>query len=251
MTHRLEDQNRRDLNFHVSKVREILPEYMQIEYPTLITFLEKYYDFLESEDSKAFSHAIQDLFVVRDASQAELKYLDLLVAELGNGLTSSAFFSQPRLMTKLLARFYRSKGSLVSAEGFFRGFYNQEVTVEYPKKQVMTINDKDNNFLSHTVGYDSQKFIQNNARFQTFSILLKLGISTEEYETLYKKFVHPAGFYFEGEVVVEGEGTAAPSGTGENPIAPEETAPVTIISSADATATAGVDVLSGIAIVEE
>ena len=41
---------RRLKNFQVRKVRESLPEYFTSEYPTLVTFLEKYYDFLDSAD---------------------------------------------------------------------------------------------------------------------------------------------------------------------------------------------------------
>ena len=38
---------RRLKNFNVRKVREALPEFYTTEFPTLVTFLEKYYDFLD------------------------------------------------------------------------------------------------------------------------------------------------------------------------------------------------------------
>ena len=217
MTHTL-DTNRRDIPFFNSKVKDVLPEYAQAEFPNLITFLEKYYDFLDSEDAKAFDRLIHDIFLLKDASQTELKYLDFLLAEIGNGLTAATFFKQPRLMARLLGLFYQSKGTLVSAEGFFRGFFNQEALIEFPKKQTMTINDKDNNFLSHKIGAESQKFIQNDKRFQVFSILVKTGLSVSDYENLYKKFVHPAGFYFEGEVLLEDPATITPTALGTNPL---------------------------------
>lgn len=217
MTHTL-DTNRRDIPFFNSKVKDVLPEYAQAEFPNLITFLEKYYDFLDSEDAKAFDRLIHDIFLLKDASQTELKYLDFLLAEIGNGLTAATFFKQPRLMARLLGLFYQSKGTLVSAEGFFRGFFNQDALIEFPKKQTMTINDKDNNFLSHKIGAESQKFIQNDKRFQVFSILVKTGLSVSDYENLYKKFVHPAGFYFEGEVLLEDPATITPTALGTNPL---------------------------------
>jgi len=232
MTHRLEDKNRRDLAFFQSKVKDVLPEYAQDDYPNLVTFLEKYYNFVSSTDNKAYDRIIHDIFSLRDVSQTDLSNLDLILGEIGDGLTNASFFKQPRLMTRLLALFYQSKGTLVSAEGFFRGFFNQEVTVEYPKKDIFTINDKDNNFLFHKIGYESQKFIQNNKRFQVFSLLVKTGISSREYETLYKKFVHPAGFYFEGEVELEDPAIITPTAQGENPLAdPEELSIVGPIAS--------------------
>tara|TARA_B100000424_G_scaffold86948_1_gene65019 strand:+ start:1632 stop:2597 length:966 start_codon:yes stop_codon:yes gene_type:complete len=217
MTHTL-DTNRRDLPFFKSKVKDVLPEYAQEDFPNLVTFLEKYYDFISGEDNKSYDRLVHDIFSLKDATQTELEYLDFLLAEIGNGLTNAAFFKQPRLMTRLLALFYQSKGTLVSAEGFFRGFFNQEVSVEYPKKDTLTINDADNNFLSHKIGFESQKFITNDKRFQVFSILIKTGLAVRDYETLYKKFVHPAGFYFEGEVQLENPATITPTAQGQNPL---------------------------------
>ena len=222
MTHTIEDQNRRDLPFFQSKIKDVLPEYAQEDYPNLITFLEKYYDFVSGTDDKAYDRIIHDIFSLKDVSQTDLSNLDLLLGEIGDGLTNASFFKQPRLMTRLLALFYQSKGTLVSAEGFFRGFFNQEAAIEYPKKDVLTINDADNNFLSHHIGFESQKFITNNTRYQVFSILVKTGLSTREYETLYKKFVHPAGFYFEGEVLLENPASITPTAIGQNPLAEAE-----------------------------
>ena len=52
-----------------------------------------------------------------------------------------------------------------------------------------------------SIGFDDQKFLVNAGIYQVFSILIKCGISTVDYETLYKRFVHPAGFHFAGEVI--------------------------------------------------
>ncbi len=206
MTHRIEDLNRRALNLSENVVREILPEHFTEDYPDLITFLEKYYDFLDSSGEHSFKREIDNIIAARDISQTDDNYLDELVKEIGDGLRSASFFKNPRLMAKLLSNFYRTKGTLVGAEGFFRGFFNEEVVIEYPKSQILTINDADNNYLTHTIGWESQKFIQNNKRFQIFSVLVKSGLSVSDYQALYKKLVHPAGFYLEGEVALENTG---------------------------------------------
>jgi len=211
MTHLIEDLDRRHLNLSKAKVKDVLPEYFTTDYPSLVSFLEAYHQFLDSDGDQAFKVEINNLFAARDINQTSLANLDQLITGIGNGLQSASFFDNPRLMSKLLAEFYRVKGSVVSAEGFFRGFYNQEVTIEYPKNNMLHINDAENNFLSHQIGFDSLKFIQDNRRYQIFSILIKSGLSTSEYETLYKKFVHPAGWYFEGEVFLEGVGDALDS----------------------------------------
>ena len=211
MPHILEDQNRRNLTFFQSKVKDILPEFYQSEYSDFITFLEKYYDFLEDGYSQSFAKDIESVLGIRDISQASDESLDQLLSEIGSGLTVASFFKQPRLMIRLLADFYKVKGTLVSAEGFFRAFFNEEVTIEYPKRQIFIVNESE-------IGYESQKFIQDAGLYQIFSILVKVGISVADYETLYKKFVHPAGWHFAGEVLTETNINLGISGQGLNPL---------------------------------
>lgn len=218
MPHLLEDQNRRDLTFFKAKVKDILPEFYQTEYPDFIVFLEKYYEFLENDNSHSFSKDIESVLSIRDISETSQEGLDGILSEIGDGLTVASFFKQPRLMMRLLADFYKVKGTLVSAEGFFRSFFNEEVTIEYPKRQILTINDADNNFLDHKIGYESQKFIQDAGIYQVFSILVKVGVSVADYESLYKKFVHPAGWHFTGEVATESEIDLLINGIGLNPL---------------------------------
>ena len=196
MTHQVEDYNRRDINFATDKVRELLPEYFLSEYPSLVAFLEAYYDYLGGTADDAFKTEINSLFAVRDIDQTTLSNLDELINEIGNGLQVASFFQEPRLMAKLLPGFYRSKGTLLSVEGFFRAFYNAEVTIEYPKDQIFIVGESE-------IGSESLRYIVDNRLYQIFSILIKSGISVADYQQLYKRFVHPAGFYFAGQVSLE------------------------------------------------
>lgn len=194
--------HRRNISFNTSKVNDVLPSYYATEYGedsgSLIKFLDLYYDALDSTGALAFKSEINNLFSVRDIQDTTTSALDKLISEIGNGLTASSFFQNPRLMAKLLSGFYRAKGTLNSAEGFFRGFFNEDVTVEYPKKQIFIVGESN-------IGWDDQKFIQDDAIFQIFSILVKTGLSTVDYEALYKRFVHPAGFHFAGQVLTQTE----------------------------------------------
>jgi len=222
MPHSLEDLNRRKVTLRTSKVGEVVPEYFQEDNPKLITLLEKYYDHLDSDQTHGFGHLLNELIYARDVAQTSTANLDELIKEIGNGLQASSFFKQPRLMAKLLGDFYRAKGSLNSAEGFFRGFFNQEAEVSYPKEKIFTIG-------TSQIGFESQKFIQDNEQFQIFSILIRCGVSTTDYENLYKKFVHPAGFHFAGEVLTATEALLTIEPFGVNPL--ESDAPNIILSS--------------------
>lgn len=198
MSHKLEDKGRRDVNLINRNVTNVLPEYFAAEYPDLVKFLEYYYQFMDSDGSHAFDTEIKQLISIRDVAETPTEYLNELIKELGAGLQNGDLFIDPRFSARRFADHYRNKGSRFSVEEFFKAFFQQEVEVIYPKKDIFTVG-------VDQIGYDSQKFIQDYARYQIFSILIKVGLGVPTYRNLYKKFVHPAGFYFEGEVTAEGE----------------------------------------------
>tara|TARA_Y100000385_G_C13107556_1_gene649253 strand:+ start:3954 stop:4940 length:987 start_codon:yes stop_codon:yes gene_type:complete len=183
-------------NFISSKVKEVLPEHFATEYPSLVAFLESYYDEMD-RDGSGFSYFITALYQARDLNSAELVRIDSIFEETGLSVKTADFNINPRLVGKLFATLYREKGSLNSAKTFFRAFYNEEVDVEYPKNNMFIINES-------RIGPDSLRFIQDDKRFQIHSILIKSGVGLATWETLYKKFVHPAGWYVAADLVLEG-----------------------------------------------
>jgi hypothetical protein len=191
-----------DPKFHQSKVSQVLPPFFQEEYPLFVSFLETYYDF---EKEESVDHIIKNLIDIRNISTTDLEYLDLLLGEISDGLDTDSFDqnvnADPRFMTRLLSRFYRSKGTQLSAEQFFKAFYGVDIEVTYPKKNIFKLNDKPNGSL---IGPSSLKYIQDDRRYQIFSVLLKTPLSFSDYEAMYKKMVHPAGFYLAGETETQG-----------------------------------------------
>jgi len=229
------DKNRRKINFSASRVREVLPEYFVTDYPNLVTFLEKYYEYLSATERHSFESNINELFYLRDISETSIENLDAIINEIGNGLQVASFFQQPRLMAKLLSSFYASKGSLLSAEGFFRAFFNEDVTVEYPKQQIFIVGESE-------VGYESQRFIQDAGIYQIFSILIKVGLSVQDYKPLYTRFVHPAGWHFQGFVQTEGAVNITLNASSENPLAEER--PIVLLDIVELNTTAGFNELT-------
>ena len=57
------------------------------------------------------------------------------------------------------------------------------------------------------IGFDSQKFLTDDKLYQVFAILIKADIPVEAWREAYKLFVHPAGMYFGGEVLLETTGS--------------------------------------------
>lgn len=190
------DYNRRDRNLTESKVREVLPSHYLSEYPDLIKFLEYYYDFMDSDATHGFDNDIQNLYKLRDLRSTELSFLNQIFKEIGQGLVSADYFADPQLVAGLLANFYRIKGSLYSAEGFFRAFYGEQAEILYPKNSLFIVGES-------KLGPESLRVMQNGALYQVLSILVRSGTPISEWRDLYKAFVHPGGFYLGGEVVIE------------------------------------------------
>ena len=197
MVNTVETINRRYVDFKTNKVKDILPEYFSSQYPQFVTFLEKYYEYLDSDQTYNFDARIKDLFSVRDIHSNSGEDLDRVFKEIGLGVANSNYFRDPRYAARLLSIFYRVKGSLYSSEAFFKAFYGIDAEIEYPKRNLFIVGES-------VIGPESLKFIQDGALYQIYSILVKSEIPSVVWKELYKEFVHPAGFYLGSEVVFTG-----------------------------------------------
>ena len=83
MPHNLEDLNRRKITLRTSKVGEVVPEYFEEDNAKFITFLEKYHDHLDSNQTHGFGHIINELIYARDVAQTSEDNLDELIKEIG------------------------------------------------------------------------------------------------------------------------------------------------------------------------
>ena len=212
----LTDFNRSAINLQESKVSEVLPEHYLSEYPTLITFLDKYYSFMDSDSTYNFAAAIHEMYGIRDTEDAKIGYIDNILKELGQGLLNQNFFLEPRFAMRLVAQFYRVKGSLYSSEGFFRAFYQSEVEITYPKRDIFIVGESQ-------IGYESQKVIQDGALYQIYSHLVKSEVPVATWRELYKAFVHPSGFYLGAQTLIV---SAADLDVDAMPISIADSAPV-------------------------
>lgn len=196
-------QNRRPRNFLHRKVRDVLPEFFTQDYPNLVTFLEKYYDYLDSDDASSFGNQLKQIYQTRDTQETPENLLSNLISEIAAGNTGDKFID-PNFYAQRIHELHRTKGSRFSIEEFFRAFFHENVEIEYPKKDIFTVGHDSAGPLSR-IGAESNKFIQNNALYQVFSILVKSPLAQSTWLELYKKFVHPAGFYIAGSVQTDVE----------------------------------------------
>lgn len=186
-----DDKRRRRINLRDRRVEEVLPEHFAQDYPKFISLLESYYEF-ENENNP--TELLDHLFETRDISQTDLDLLAFIEDELLLGEAYFEGFPDPRAAANFSSILFRSKGSKYSIEWFFRAFFNEDVEVIYPKKNIFNIGESQ-------IGPDSLRYITDNKLYQTFAILLKTGRSISEWRDIYKLFVHPAGMYLGGSVL--------------------------------------------------
>ena len=189
-----EDFNRRDISLYGDKVVEVLPEYFGEDYPKLIELLEAYYEFMEDNGNPG--NTIHNMYDLKDIESVSISLLDLLLKETGGGARSESF-PEPREAAKNIPKLFRVKGTLYSAEWFFRTFYGEDAEIVYPKDNIFIVGESN-------IGAESIKFIQDGALYQILSVLVKTSLPISKWKDQYKTFVHPAGYYLGGEILSVG-----------------------------------------------
>jgi len=199
MSHeRFVNKRRRSLNLREPAIGNILPEHFADLYPKFITLLKKYYEFQDQNDS---TELLNHLFATRDINETDITLLTYIEDELLLGESYFQKFGSNETELRAAANFsntlFRSKGSKFAIEWFFRSFYGEDVEVLYPKENVFKIGETDSQ-----IGADSLKYITDDKLYQTFALLIRVGVPIAKWRETFKLFVHPAGMYLGGEVFI-------------------------------------------------
>mgnify|MGYP006080356955 FL=1 len=197
----LKDNLRRDYRFtdhHM--VDQVLPDYFKADFPKLIKLLEAYNQFEDSDQSPA--RLVHDIITARDITANDLSLLSFIEDELLLGQSYFEGFENKRAAAKFSNNLYRSKGTLYSIQQFFRTFFGVTPDVRYTKEDRFMVGETDSR-----IGFDSQKFLTDDKLYQVFAILIKADIPVDRWREAYKLFVHPAGMYFGGQVLLEATGS--------------------------------------------
>ena len=197
----LKDNLRRDYRFtDHHAVEQALPDHFKADYPKLIKLLEAYNQFEDSDQSPA--RLVHDVITARDITANDLSLLSFIEDELLLGQSYFEGFANKRAAAKFSNTLYRSKGTLYSIQQFFRTFFGVTPDVRYTKEDRFMIGETDSR-----IGFDSQKFLTDDKLYQVFAILIKADIPVDRWREAYKLFVHPAGMYFGGQVLLEATGS--------------------------------------------
>jgi hypothetical protein len=108
-----------------------LPEFVREDHQTFVTFLQAYYDYLETQTPDI--KTLRDLDTTLDSFLKHFK--NELAVNLPNTVVSEKFLLQH------IKEQYLAKGSEASFKLLFRLMFNKDVTVEYPSKQILRASD--------------------------------------------------------------------------------------------------------------
>ena len=124
---------RRNTSYNVSNQ---IPEWVRDENPNFVTFLEKYYAFMDT-DGNAGSEVLN---YSNDIDYAETAFLEKWRKALLHDFPTSTELDK-RCFYKRAKDVYESKGSRRSIELFFRAMYGEEVSVDYPGQYTLKPSD--------------------------------------------------------------------------------------------------------------
>jgi hypothetical protein len=115
-----------------------LPDFVRNDYPVFVTFLEKYYEWLETQQN--VSSGIKELQLSKDIDEADEYYLDKLKNDLLPYFPQEVV-SDKRLFLKLVTQFYKSSGTQDSIKFLFRALFNENIDIYYPKDDILIASD--------------------------------------------------------------------------------------------------------------
>lgn len=126
---------KRKLNY---LIQEQVPDYIVSNYPKFVVFLEKYYEFLDSEEQA--NNLLLNSAVWSDIDNTLDDFIPYFKKQHAGDIPESALVNSRRII-KYIHEYYEAKGSENAAELFFRFMYNDTATVVYPGDYILRASD--------------------------------------------------------------------------------------------------------------
>lgn len=112
-----------------------LPEFLHSEYPKFVELLDFYFQWLETDNN--FTRVLLDYKRDLDIDSQSEAYIDDILSELG--IKNLAGLQIPKHhLIHFLREHYLTRGSEESFKFLFKAFFNEDVTVGYPREKLAT-----------------------------------------------------------------------------------------------------------------
>ncbi len=138
-------------NTEALRVNELIPSYLKENAQDLIDFIADYYDYLNQQNNPSF--LIDQIIANQDVDNTTDVFIKNIKAEIAKNVPNSKVLNDKELLRKI-AQFWKIKGSEMSVPTFFRIFYDEIVSVSYPKEHLFKLsagNWKQRNFVEDSI----------------------------------------------------------------------------------------------------
>ena len=137
-------------------IKYTLPEFIREDYPAFVTFLEKYYEFMDQTNNPGQLLLNKRYYDIDDLNDAELNKKAL---EFAKDFPQVLAIEKKKLY-KNIKSLYESKGSERSIKAFFRLVYDEEIEVSYPTQFILRASDgiwQQDNSVKVLLGYEDHR----------------------------------------------------------------------------------------------
>ena len=116
-----------------------LPFFVRNDHPNFITFIEKYYEYLEQNDKVI--NRIKNLQRYQDIDLTEDEFADKLYSTFLKYIPQKDILADKKILIKHIKDFYRAKGTEKATKFLLRALYDLEIDFYYPKKDILRTSD--------------------------------------------------------------------------------------------------------------
>lgn len=119
-------------------IEDQLPDFVQADYPTFVSFIKAYYEWMEQTSGVTYSS--RKLLDYADVDTTTDEFLQYFKKKFLPYFPEDILSDKAKLI-KTIREFYQKKGSEESLKFLFRVLYNQEISISYPKENILKASD--------------------------------------------------------------------------------------------------------------
>lgn len=206
-------------------ISDIIPDHIRESDGNLKLFLESYFEWMQLSRTDP-GHILNNLLENRDIDYVAQEFIEYLQREFAASIPQQ-IQTDPRKLYKQVNDIYRSKGSIPSYESLFNLLFNDQIELYYPRVDLLKPSDgkwdrAQNRYLNNDGFISDKKYIQDSRYYQNFSYVIKTGQTIDYWQDAVKKLLHPAGFAFFGQILIQSTASKRYSQIAPGQIDPQE-----------------------------
>ena len=126
------------INYLSPLVEKQLPGFVREENPNFVTFLEKYYEWMETSGNPIYEN--YNLLNAKDVDLANDYFIKQIKDELSPSFPEEILLDDVKFL-KTINQFYRSKGTPDSIKFLFKVLYNENIDIYFPSNEILKLSD--------------------------------------------------------------------------------------------------------------